>query len=298
MNNAGDLITSRRNLKAANMIHLKYVDDLTLAEAINLPKNLKSVPVNLRPQPDAFHARTGHVLLQDQSELLKQLKRTSEYAKDNEMQLKKSKVMLFNPCKSIDFMPQVNIDSCELEVVEEMRLLGLIIRSDMKWISNTDQMVTRANKKLWMLRRLKNLGAGPLDLTDIYIKQVRSILELAVPVWHSGITQNERIDIERIQKSAAHIILGEDYCSYKDALSDLGLESLESRRAKLCLKFIKKAEKHDKHQNWLKLYKTNVNTRQRKNKYCEVKAFHTRFQKSPLSFLTQMLNEHYRKKVK
>jgi hypothetical protein len=178
---------------------------------------------------------------------------------------KKSKVMLFNPCKSIDFMPQVNLDNCELEVVEEMRLLGLIIRSDMKWISNTDQMVTRANKKLWMLRRLKNLGAGPLDLTDIYIKQVRSILELAVPVWHSGITQIERIDIERIQKSAAHIILGEDYSSYKDALSDLGLESLESRRAKLCLKFIKKAEKHDKHQNWLKLYKTNVNTRQRKN---------------------------------
>ena len=33
MNNTGDLITSKRNLKAANMIHLKYVDDLTLAEA-------------------------------------------------------------------------------------------------------------------------------------------------------------------------------------------------------------------------------------------------------------------------
>ena len=148
-----------------------------------------------------------HVLLQDKSELLKQLNRTSDYAKDNEMKLnqKKSKVMLFNPCKSIDFMPQVNLDNCELEVVEEMRLLGLIIRSDMKWISNTDQMVTRANKKLWMLRRLKNLGGGPLDLTDIYIKQVRSILELAVPVWHSGITQMERIDIERIQCSTHYL---------------------------------------------------------------------------------------------
>ena len=35
-NNAGDIITSKRNMKAANEIHLKYVDDMTLAEAIDL----------------------------------------------------------------------------------------------------------------------------------------------------------------------------------------------------------------------------------------------------------------------
>ena len=60
-NNAGDLVTSKRNMKAANQIHLKYVDDLTMAEAINLPQQLESVPVRLRPQPDSYHARTGHV---------------------------------------------------------------------------------------------------------------------------------------------------------------------------------------------------------------------------------------------
>ena len=41
-NNAGELITSKRNLKTANEIHLKFVDDLTLAEAINLPEQLRS----------------------------------------------------------------------------------------------------------------------------------------------------------------------------------------------------------------------------------------------------------------
>ena len=34
LNNAGELITSRRNMKQANEIHLKYVDDMTLAEII------------------------------------------------------------------------------------------------------------------------------------------------------------------------------------------------------------------------------------------------------------------------
>ena len=39
-------------MKAANQIHLKYVRDLTLAEAISLPEQLVKVPDNERPQPD------------------------------------------------------------------------------------------------------------------------------------------------------------------------------------------------------------------------------------------------------
>ena len=35
-NNAGDLATSKKNMKEANLIHLKYVDDLLLAEAVDL----------------------------------------------------------------------------------------------------------------------------------------------------------------------------------------------------------------------------------------------------------------------
>ena len=116
---------------------------------------------------------------------------------------------------------------------------------------------------------------------------------MAVPVWHSGSTLNEQLDIERIQKSAAHIILGEYYISYKEALTTLGIDTLKNRREKLCLKFGKKAEKHDKFQNWFKPAVYRNNTRQDKFKYCGVLAQHSRFEKSPLSFLTRRLNDHY-----
>ena len=36
-------------------------------------------------------------------------------------------------------------------------------------------------------------------------------------------TQEERVDIERIQKCAANIILGEEYSSYRKALQSLNL---------------------------------------------------------------------------
>ena len=56
----------------------------------------------------------------------------------------------------------------------------------------------RIYKRLWMLRRPKQLGANSDELFDVFIKQVRSVLELAVPVWHSNITVKERCDLERV----------------------------------------------------------------------------------------------------
>ena len=165
----------------------------------------------------------------------------------------------------------------------------------MRWVANTSTMVGKAGKRLWILRRLKNLGAKEIDLVDVYTKQIRSVMGLAAPAWHSAISQAERQDLEKIQKSACHIILGTNYISYKNALEVLSLETLDNRRNQLCLKFAKKCEKHDKFKNWFKLNTKNFNTRSEKLKYCQVQARLSRMEKSPISFLTNMLNEHYQK---
>ena len=70
----------------------------------------------------------------------------------------KTKFMLFNPCTSRDFLPAFNLDGHEIEMVEETRLLGLVLSSDLSWGPNKDSMVERSNKKLWFLICLKNLG--------------------------------------------------------------------------------------------------------------------------------------------
>ena len=149
-NNAGELITRSKNLKAANVLHLKYVDDLTYAESINLKEKLVYVPESVRPLPDSFHAKTGHVLPPKNSQVFKQLLKTEEYSDANSMQInkKKTKVMVFNPCKAWDFMPEMTLDNRELEMVEEMKLLGVVVRSDLKWSSNTEEIVAKSYKRL------------------------------------------------------------------------------------------------------------------------------------------------------
>ena len=112
--------------------------------------------------------------------------------------------------------------------------MGVVLRSDLSWSSNTAYLVKRANTKLWCLRRLKKFGASPTDLLDVYFKQIRSILEYAVPVWHPGLTGEDRLEIERVQKSALCIILGQNYKSYRAALKTLAIETLFQRRQKLC----------------------------------------------------------------
>ena len=76
-----------------------------------------------------------------------------------------------------------------------------------------------------MIRRLKNFGASQDDIIDMFIKQIRSILELAVPAWQGSLTLEEKTDLERIQKSAVNIIMGQGYHSYDMVLKYLNLES-------------------------------------------------------------------------
>jgi hypothetical protein len=51
---------------------------------------------------------------------------------------KKTKLIIFNPFYSIDFMPEFNLEDNDLEVGDEMRLIGIIIKSDIKWTVGLD----------------------------------------------------------------------------------------------------------------------------------------------------------------
>ena len=124
-----------------------------------------------------------------------------DYAESNEMKInfKKTKLMLFNRSKNIDFMPELCLQGNEINLVEKMKILGVIITSDLKFSSNTEFIVKKAFGRIWMLRRLKNLGTDAGQQTDVYIKQIRSVLELAVPVWHSSLTDRYRLQLEVLQ---------------------------------------------------------------------------------------------------
>ena len=238
-------------------IHLKYVDDLSLTQAINLKECLINNPDPNPPRPLTYHDRTNHLLPADSYQLQDQLHQLVRYSEDNQMVISenKCKVMIFNTGRKYDATPKLTLSGSGnnyLEVVETFQLLGVVIRSDLRWNDNTDYLCQKGYKRLWLIRRLKTLGATQPEMLDVYTKQVRSILELAVPVWSPGLTQLEVKKLERVQKTAFHIILGEKYVSYDNAMDILGCDRLVNRRKKLCENFGKRALKHPKFKSWFR----------------------------------------------
>ena len=96
------------------------------------------------------------------------------------------------------------------------------------------------------------------------------------------LTKGEKDDLERVQKVARKLILRSDYKTYKQALADLNLEDLESRRQRLAKKIGMKSLNNPKMHSLFKVNPNiNINTRNRE-KY-EVKFAHTeRMRKSPV----------------
>ena len=120
---------------------------------------------------------------------------------------------------------------------------------------------------------------------------IRSKLEQSAVVWHSSLTEGNRKDLERVQKTAVKIILKNRYSNYDEALKMLKMESLDDRRTKLCLKFAKKCLKHEKMKKLFPLSKKNhgMNTRLTE-KFKVNKAKTERYRKSAIPYMQNLLN--------
>ena len=93
-----------------------------------------------------------------------------------------------------------------------------------------------------------------------------------MPVWHSSLTGEDRLNIEKNQNLALHIILGDDYLSYNSALKVMKLETLFRRIQKLCTKFAKKCIVSDTFKKWFKAHIKITVIRQKGRKFVKYTA--------------------------
>ena len=271
---------------------VKFVDDGTVAVSIDLKQCLIPDPVD-RARPVNYHERTGHILPAQNNLLQYYIHDTENFVADNKMIINKTKtkVISFTKSRKWDFPPEVEFaDGTLIEYISETKLVGIILCESLRWHKNTAYICQKARQKMWLLRRMLKLGLDVATMFDVYTKEVRSILELAVPVWHSGLTKLQTMDIERIQKISFKLILGTKYVNYKQACRYLSAQTLEERRIKLCLKF---AKKNYKSENYMfTKVGTTVNTRQRTKLVKEYKCRTGRYQKSSLPYLAKLLNSN------
>ena len=291
--NIGEMVTkSFKRKKSIEQIRVKYVDDMGLLRAVNLKENL--IYCKDLERPPSYHNRTQHCLPRELNKLQDDLEKLVSFSTDHDMKINslKSSAMIFNKSRKYDFSPVLSVSESgdTLDIVESYKLLGVIVRSDLKWIDNTAYICKKAYSRLWLIRRLKSIGASRDELIDVYQKQVRPILELAVPAWHPALTQQESLQIERVQKCALHIILGIQYSDYSNALIETGFSALEERRHLLCRNFAMKASKSQRFRNWFVENSGKNKNLRNTRRYKPAVTRTLRYEKSPIPFLTSVLN--------
>ena len=114
----------------------KWIDDLTIANVIDL-KDCKKVTEDNLIRPLNFHGRTEHVLYPESNPAQKELAEIFALAQEKQMVVnrKKTKAMIFNPSRNIDFEPFLYDPNGEtIDYVQQTKLLGVITLDDQLYI--------------------------------------------------------------------------------------------------------------------------------------------------------------------
>ena len=185
--------------------YIKYVDDLSC------------LSVSTNPNDSTLQSAANDVF---------------SWSDDNDMLLNTTKtkemIVYFGKRFSDTDIPALIINDQQIERVNVFKLLGVVFCSNLNWQHHIDYILKKAAKRYFVIYQLNRARVKPDDIIIVYCSLIRSILEYACPVWHSGLTVAQSNDLENVQKRCLHIIYPE--LSYSDALVVTGLERLDKRR--------------------------------------------------------------------
>jgi hypothetical protein len=201
--------------------------------------------------------------------------------------------MLFNRAKRYDFSPKLSLVSGQnLELVEEIKLVGYQLRSDLRTTSNTQYIVKRAWKRMWVIRRLKALGASEKELLSVLRAQVLSVLQFATPAWSTLLTVQESNQIESVLRTGLYLVYGERFQSFSWALREAKMRTQKEQRSRNFEKFTRDCLASRKFSNWFVRTEeeAGVVTRRKKPNYKPIPARTQGFARSAIPQMVKLAN--------
>lgn len=174
-----------------------------------------------------YNSRDNQVCLQSDLDIL------NDWADTWQLSFSVSKcfLMTISRKKNIDTITYTLAGS-NLELVEEHPYLGIILQSDLTFISHISNIVSRARRLLGMLRRVLKDGDTKTRMIA-FNTLVRPILEYGCPVWDPYFKKDIG-SLQRVQNEALRFIFNiKGQISFTQLRSDTDILSLEERRTQL-----------------------------------------------------------------
>ena len=99
----------------------------------------------------------------------------------------------------------------------------------------------KVNARMQLLRKVWSFGSTIEEMVGLWKTYCLSVLDQSCVLWDSGLTLENKRDLERTQKTFAKLVLQEKYKTYNEALLNLGLQNFELKRKRLTWILQKKA---------------------------------------------------------
>ena len=146
---------------------------------------------------------------------------------------------------------------------------------------------------MWVIQRIKSLGACEANLLNVLRCQVLSVLQFAVPAWTTMLIKSESKSIESVQKTGLYLIYGAKFRSYTWALQEANMRTQVEQRRKLFEKFTKACVRSQKFSKWF--CKTNntqlMTTQSRKVRFKPAPARTQQYANSPIPQMVEFANK-------
>lgn len=187
--------------------------------------------------------------IEDAQELQRLIDNFSEWCRKNGLQinLSKCKVITFTHKKQ-PIIFDYTIDGQKIERVNQIRDLGVILDSELNFVSHTEYITKKAHSVLSFVRRISRNNFGTDVSKLLYMSLVRSNMEFASTIWTPYQSKYKK-SVESVQKQAIMFLNG-DYISrsdnnyklapYSERCKKLDLTSLIRRRINMQVLFIHK----------------------------------------------------------
>ena len=86
--------------------------------------------------------------------------------------------------KSDQIFDSVKVNDTNLEVVENVKLLGLNLSSDLRWNAHISEIISKAASRLYFLRQLKRSKVACKELVLFYVTCIRPLTEYSCQIYH------------------------------------------------------------------------------------------------------------------
>ena len=166
----------------------------------------------------------------DESSYKTQVNELVEWCDSNNLLLNasKTKEIIVDFRKKPTIINPTVIKGEDIEQTDCFKFLGTFISQNLKWEENITATVKKANQRLYFLRQLKKFNMTQDILVNLYRSVIESILTFSIIVWFDGITGKQKLQLNRIVKTASKIV----GCSLP-TLEDIHVQRVKKRSEKI-----------------------------------------------------------------